>query len=226
MNWRACWQRIPTVLWLAILVALPASAGYKLLHWSARAIESYPAQQTNDKVTIAAEPLYTDALAARVFDKKDMLSRRILPLALVIRNDNDFAVELSSECVELILEGRRLKTLDPMQTLHKLYGRPSLLTAPAPSGKNQPRQIPSSLPKVPKEAIQDFKQKFFGHKTVFPHFAEGGFLFIPIPHAGDAAAQIANSRVYIPDVNPVGKGNPIMFFEFDLKPAMSAPRKK
>jgi hypothetical protein len=226
MNWRACRHRIAAVLWLAILIALPVSAGYKLLHWSPQAIESYPAQQTNDKVTIAAEPLYTNALAARVFDKKDVLSRGIMPLALVIRNDNDFAVELFAESIELVLEGQRLKTLDAMQTLHKLYGRLSLSTTPAPSGRNPPRQVPLSLPKVPKEAIQDFKQKFFGHKTVFPRSTEGGFLFIPIPHRGDLIALLANSKVYVPDVNPVGKGNPIMFFEFDLKPAMSAPRRK
>ena len=65
-------------------------AGYKAREWNAKARELYAASLSSEGVTIAAEPLFTDALAARAFDKKDVVTRGIMPLALVIFNDNDY----------------------------------------------------------------------------------------------------------------------------------------
>lgn len=212
---------------LAILVALPATAGYKLIRWAPRAIEAYSSQQTNDGITIAAEPLYTNALAAKAFDRKDMLSRGVLPLALIVHNSNDFAVEVSGESVELLMDDERLQTLDPVQALQHLYGARSRVIMPVPRRRSPlPTPPRANLPNVPKDANLDFNQKFFGHKRIFAHSTDGGFLYIPISDSTNLESRLSKARVYIPDTSRYGTGAKIMFFEFDLEAAVRAMRVK
>jgi len=54
---------------LAILfLSALAIGGYKARPWTIGAAESYPARLSSEGVTIAVQPLFQDALAARVFD--------------------------------------------------------------------------------------------------------------------------------------------------------------
>ena len=46
--------------------------------------------------------LFSDALAAQAFDKNDIVSRGIIPLAVAIFNGNDFPVAVEGTTVELI----------------------------------------------------------------------------------------------------------------------------
>src|SRR5437773_11461533 len=80
---------IPVILLVLVPLVL---AGYKARPWSIRPLESYPSRLTSEGVTIAVEPLFLDSLAAKVFDKNDMVTRGIMPVAILIFNENDFPV--------------------------------------------------------------------------------------------------------------------------------------
>jgi hypothetical protein len=58
--------------------------------WQIRTADDYASRLTSEGVTIAVEPLFRDELAAVVFDKNDIVTRGIIPLAVVIFNGNDF----------------------------------------------------------------------------------------------------------------------------------------
>jgi len=167
-------------------------------------------------VTIAADPLFTDTLASKVFDRKGLLGRGILPVALIIRNDNDFAIEIDAESVEIAFDNRHVTTLEPLQVIHKLYSRPLLLSTPRAT------QTPFPLPRVPKEAVADFQQKYLGNMRIFSHSNEGGFLFFPVGNP----ANLAGTRIYLPHVRRIGSQSQILFFEFNLPDPPKPPSAK
>jgi hypothetical protein len=158
----------------------PVRAGYKARDWTIRPRETYPSSLTSEGVTIAVEPLFNDALAARVFDKNDIVTRGIMPLAVVIFNDNDFAVEIDGMSIELIHGRERLRTLTPNEVVYRLFRKET-------SWINRP------IPRVPRsqlnaEALDDFDRKFLMEKVVEPRGKGGGFLFF---HIVDTAGKTA-----------------------------------
>ncbi len=193
----------------------PVRAGYKARPWSVRARESYPASLTSEGVTIAAEPLFTDALAARVFDKDDIVTRGIMPLALIIFNDNDYPVEVEGASIELVHDGERLRTLMPDETVYRLFNK-----------KGKSWLIPQ-MPKISRsdlnaDALEDFNHKFLADKLVPPHGKDAGFLYLQTGAPQDMASYLSNSTVYIPNVYRRDKGSRLVFFEIELKPALAA----
>ena len=100
-----------------------ALAGYKVRPWNIRSAESYPARMTSEGVTIAVDPLFQDALAAQVFDKNDIVTRGIMPVAVAIFNENDFPVMVQGTSVELITGDDRLRTMYPNEVVPKLFAK-------------------------------------------------------------------------------------------------------
>jgi hypothetical protein len=205
---------------LAIATQLPA-AGYKIIPWKPREISSYPATLTSEGVTIAVEPLLTNATAARAFNRPDIVTRGIMPLAVVIFNSNAFPIQVDGMTVELQWEGEKVHTMDPLDVVRRLYeGKSSspILKSPIPI----PR---ATIQKSHADACQDFKDKFLGVKEVYPQETAGGFLFLNVAGISDLPNSMEKASVYLPDV--FGKqGKTMLFFEIELKPAVaSSPRK-
>jgi hypothetical protein len=171
-------------------------------------------------VTIAVQALFSDDLAARVFDKNDMITRGIMPLTVVIFNDNDFPVVVEGDVVELINEDDHLHTLLPDQAVQILFqkGKKNIL-------------IPSSpIPKIPsagsldQAALDDFQHKFLGTRVVPSKGKGAGFLYLRIP-ADDLRTYLHSSRVYIPRIHRQDTGDALIYFEIELAPSItSAPR--
>jgi hypothetical protein len=197
--------------------AVPVGAGYKARAWSVGAREGYPASLTSEGVTIAADPLFTDALAARVFDKDDIVTRGIMPLAILIFNDNDFPVEVDGSSIELIHGEDHVRTLAPNEVVYRLFRRDK-------SWINQ--QIPkASRSELNRDALDDFDNKFLMDKAVAPHDKGGGFLYLHIPEAKDLASYLSNALVYIPKIYRQDDGSRLIFFEIALQAAIgAAPR--
>jgi hypothetical protein len=203
-----------TVLFL-LWTALPVWP-YKSRPWSPRNRNSYAASLTSENVTIAVEPLFSDALAAQVFDKKDMVTRGIMPLVVVIFNDNDFPIEIDGLSIELIYEDRHLHTLSLDETLARLYKNEK-------SWGNQ--QLPRiSKTKLNEDAVADFESKFLYNKVVAPHDNGGGFLYMPAFALGNPAEYLSKSRIYIPNVFRRDNRSRMIFFEIDLNVAMKIPQ--
>ncbi len=207
-------------VWLTGLCFLIASttaiARYKPRPWSPRTLDSYPARLTSERVTIAAEPLIIDAQAAQVFDKNDVVTAGIMPLAVVIFNDNDYAVRVVAESIEVIEGNDHLRTLAPAEVVGELFKKGRHLGYGVPDSR-----LPGSRDSVNPEALRDFEQKFLGNKVVPAHGKEGGFLYLH-PPVRELRSYLSKARLYIPDIYREDSGGQLIYFEFDLKPAIDA----
>jgi hypothetical protein len=210
------------VLALVLMAAAHfALAAYKPRPWVPRPRTAYAATETSQGITIAVDPLYQDALAAQVFDKTDVVSRGIMPLGIVVFNDNDFPVQIDGDSIEWLQQDERARTLEPEQFLPMLFSRKS-------KGVSLPVPIPrsSGSEAYPVEARDDFEHKFLAEKTIEAHQSGGGFLYFRIPQNITWVSQLAGSSVYIPEIHRQDTGAEMIFFEIDLKPAVESPRAK
>jgi len=202
---------------LAVLFAWASGAvwaGYKARRWDIRARDAYPSSLTSEGVTIAAEPLFTDALAAEVFDKNDMVTRGIMPLAIVIFNDNDFPIEVDGMTAELIHESEHTRTMVPNEVVYRLF-------------KNDKSWISRQIPRMSKselneDALDDFDQKFLMNPVIAPHDKGGGFLYLHVAGGKDLAAYLSKSVVYIPNIYRRDDGSRMIFFEIELNASIGA----
>ncbi len=201
-----------------VLASTLSIAAYKARPWTIRARETYAANLTSEGVTIAVEPLFTDALAGQVFDKNDIVTRGIMPLAIVIFNDNDFPISIDGETVSLIQDTEHYHTLPVNEVVHHLFQK-GMNWNPLPR-----RQTSEGLNQ---EALADFDRKAMNNKNVEPHSKGGGFLFLRMTGVRDLRDYLANSRVYLPEVIRQDTGAKMIFFEIDLKPAVeTSPAKQ
>lgn len=209
---------LAVVLFLSALVF----SGYKSRPWSIRDAETYPSRLMSEKVTIAIEPLFLDSLAAKVFDRDDVVSRGIMPIAVAIFNGNDFPVAVEADSIELSLGEEKLRTLAPGEVVPRLFQ------------KKEGRKvwIPNPVPRIPSavgpdaEALEDLDHKFLGTKIVAPGSKGGGFIYMHVGDRKDLRDALATSQIYIPDVYRQDTGDKLIYFEIDLKPAIVAAPKK
>lgn len=194
-----------------LLAAIPVAAKYKPKPWTPSDPESYPARLTSEGVTIAVDPLYTDALAARYFDKNDIVSRGIMPLAVAIFNDNDFPVEVDALSIELIRGSDHIRSLSPNEVVIRLFQRDKTWRPKVPT-------VPRS--DLNEEALDDFDSKFLLAKVIEPHSRGGGFLYLHLPEPKDIKAYLLESVVYIPRVYRRDNDSRLIFFEIGLSAAI------
>jgi len=199
-----------------LLVSTVPAGAYKARPWSPRKPDTYPARLVSENVTIAVDPLHTDVAAAQVFDKKDMVTRGIMPLAIVVFNDNDFPLLIEGESIELIQEDERLRTVTPLEAVGKLFPKSAKSVLSSPTG------IPKTGASGPnQDALEDFYHKFFGQKVVPPKGAAAGFLYLRVPERKDLSEYLSAARVYIPEIARQDTSASLIFFEIDLKSAFS-----
>jgi hypothetical protein len=194
-----------------LFAATSMVAGYKARTWSVNARESYYASLTSEGVTIAVQPFLNDAQAAQVFDKNDIVTRGIMPLAIIIFNDNDYPVEVDCLSIELIRDEDRIRTLTPAAVVGRLYGKSKSMLG-QPSGKLSNEK-----------ALEDFNNKFLMNKPVPPHGKNGGFLYMRVYDTGNLESYISKATVYVPNVYRQDNGSRLIFFEISLSAAMPAP---
>jgi len=213
-----CYSRRLLALLLAI-AALSWAAGYKIIPWTPRAIDTYPAKLASEGVTIAADPLFTDELAARVFDRKDMLTRGIMPVAVIISNGNDFPVEVEGPSVELTCGRDRVKSIEPLYAVRCLYDKKTARKVRIPV----PLPIPTiTIKECDADACFDFNHKFLAYKRVEPHATAGGFVFMAVSNIPDLRNALKSAVVFIRNIYNGKTGASMLYFEIDLKPAIVA----
>jgi hypothetical protein len=202
--------RIIGFILLISCFSFPVVAGYKSKPWTLRDREGYPTRYASEGVTIAVEPLYRDAMAEQVFGTDDMVTRGIMPLAIIIFNDNDFPVEVDGLSIEIIQGKNRIKTLSSKEAAYcatkreksPLFSQPPVLRFP----KAEQNKV----------AIADFENKFLGSKIVGPHAKGGGFLYMSTRDSIDITTLLARSALYIPNVYRLDNRSKMMFFEIEL----------
>ena len=201
----------------AVVFAFVATgiARYKAPIWEPGPRESYPAFLNSEGITITVEPLYTDELAAKAFDKKDMIARGIMPFAVVIFNDNDFRVEISGLDVELIHKNRpdvRIKTISPNEVTWRLSQRDKTWHT-----QRIPRLSQNDLDR---DMLEDFDKKFLMKKVVEARGKAAGFLYMHLPEKESAEEFLSGAMFYIPKIYRLDDGSRMIYFEIELAPAV------
>ncbi len=193
---------------LAAILLLPSSLlyAYKIKEFKPKPAKEYAAFQDFQNIIVAASPRLTDEGVMELFDTKKLLEKKIIPVVVVIENNNDFAVRVHESEVFLIdSAGARIRSIPFDQVLLRISGRREV------SGSStRPdvllRQIGD------RKMVEDFEHKSFGEKLVAPHDSDFGVVFFPLPDTGD----LGGTRIYLPQVFNITKDEPLMFFEFDL----------
>ena len=205
---------------LFIFACFIAAAGtgrslYKAPAWEPGPRESYPAFLTSEGVTIAVEPLYTDKLAAGVFEKKDMITRGIMPFAVVVFNDNDFPVEVSGLDIEMIHMDRpdiHIKTMSPNEVTWRLSQRDKTWRT---------QRVPRlSQKELDRNMLENFDNKFLLNKTAAAHDRAGGFLYMHLPENESAGEFLSGAMFYIPRIRRLDDGTRMIYFEVSLAAAV------
>ncbi len=199
-------------------------AGYKARRYEALPIDSYPCRLTSEAVTVATDPMFSDQLAAKAFDKKDIVSSGVMPVAIIISNKNKFPVEFNGFSIELLVKEDHIRPLTPEQAVMQIfqYGR-----------TQREVRIPSPVPfprieitRVNSDAFDDFTYKHLGIKRVEPDSVGSGFVYMPVKKFPNLRESLLDGRIYIPDLCRADVSEPMIFFEIDLKPALDSFPKK
>lgn len=193
---------------IIVLVLGVGAYGYDVKRPEIKPAREYPAHQDFQEVVIAAHPCETQEKVSEFFDTEDLIEKQILPVLIVIENNNDFAVGLRDEQIVLI---------GPDGTQHSAIPFEDVLLRI--SMKRPPSAYPTRKEillqqTVKKDVYADFEQKALGEKMVAPKDSGYGVVFFPLPEEG----SVDGYRLYFPRVFNVTDGEPLIFFEFDLEP--------
>src|SRR5690606_5386856 len=198
------------IAWIAISCAIPSAysqaPGYRIKDLQLRRPHDYAAHQSFQKLTIGAYPCDEPEKTEEIFDTHLLLDHGILPILIVISNQNDFPVQLSASDIHLVdRHGELHQSSTYSDVLLRLY----LDTPPSQYSVREEILIDEF---VEPNALIDFKQKSFGEEVIGPGTDGFGVVFFPLPEKRD----LSGFRLYFPRIVNVAKNEPLVFFEFEL----------
>ena len=197
-------------LLLLFVQALPA-AGYRIKIIEVKPIESYPAQESVNGITIAADPYSTDAESSAAFDVKNLNSRGYFPVHIIIKNDTSYYLTIRTRNVLLF-------TPDGEQ----LYSTPAAVVVDnvTKSGLNyrEPTKSDDSEDARKGSPLTDFTSKELVAASINPGDTVDGFLFFFTDNT--KKNLLAGSSLYIPAVEEEGTKKPFGPFTIRLDPAL------
>ena len=177
---------------------------------------AYPAHDYHsaEKVTVGLDP-YDAAPKSDIF-VVHYHELDLLPILLVITNDSDEPIELSSIKPELVTaDGTKLS----MATEDDIYRR---ISHPNASGARNPLPFPTKRVKgaVNSKEWNEIETATFKAKAVEPRSSQSGFLFFDV---SDVSNPLRGARFYLTNVHD-SSGNALMYFEVPLDKAQPAPK--
>ena len=184
----------------------PLLGKYKIQEIQLRPAQEYLAHQKFQHIAIGAYPCNTKARTLELFDTSKLFEKKIMPVLLVIENNNDFALRMHEEDIFFVdTEGSRLPAIHYSEVLLRIN-----LKKPLSSYSTQREILLREVRN--KEMLMDFEHKAFGEKLIAPHSADHGVVFFWLPEQGD----LTGSRLYFPSVLNFTEDEELMFFEFEL----------
>ena len=189
---------LPAVMLLTgDLLAADKDAPFKAGH-----ADSYPARQTNEKITVAVKAFDTEDLAHSAFGKLNPNQYGVLPVLVVIRNGRDQAVRLEKLRLEYVTEARDRIEPTPAADLPYLSGpdRPRPVYGPVPTGapRVKRRKSPLSNPVLEVRA--------FSARMLAPGDEASGFFYFQTAHR-------KRSQAYVTGLREATSGKEIFYFE-------------
>lgn len=169
-------------------------------------VTSFPARQTNDKVTVAARPYLGEADVQAAFGKLNPNHHGILPILLLVVNEGDQTVALDRLRIELITPDRQRLEATPASEIRFLSGpsKPSMTPGPLPG------RIPRlSRRKNPLDAWE-IEGRAFAARMLPPKESASGFFYFQ-------ARFQSGSALYLTGLREAASGKELFYFELPLE---------
>jgi hypothetical protein len=190
---------------LALVLSITAAfAADKETPFKAQPAASYPANQTSQQITIAADP-YTDSDKLKVaFGKLDPNEHGVLPVLVVIQNDTPGTLRLSNMKVEYL--GPRRERIEATPARDVRYLRPPQRPSMIPGPGSKVKVIKTK--KNPLDAWEIEGRAFAAQMLPAGNSAHGFFYFqTPLqPH----------SSLYVSGIAEASTGKEMLYFEIPL----------
>jgi len=185
-------------------------------------VNSLPARDTHEGVTVAVDP-YTDAARSKErFGKKHPYEAGLLAVEIFIRNDTTRPIRLDLEQMRLLISppGNSRQRLAPLEMdvviekiLHKEQGGPN----PTAS------RVPLPIPRPNADRSKDWKKveevlapSVFINDILPPQATVRGFLFFDLARRFE---WVPFARLYVPDLKFMDDGQALFYFEVELSKA-------
>ncbi len=198
-------KRNGLILFLSIAAAFGADKNKRFEPGPAA---SYPARQTLEQLTIAAEPFATETKTRQAFGKLNPNRYGVLPLLVVMQNDGAEALSLETMRLEYITaQGDRIEATPPSEVRYAASPR-------------RPDLIPGPLPRLPGRTargrnpldVWEIEGRAFVAKMLPPKESASGFFYFQAPHHSGARLIISGIRV-------AATGRELFFFDIALDAA-------
>jgi hypothetical protein len=190
---------------LALILSIAAAwAADKETPFKAQPAASYPAHQTSQQLTVAADP-YTNPDKLKVaFGKLDPNEYGVLPVLIVIQNDTGQTIRLSNMKVEYLGPNRERIEATPAKDVRYLRPpqRPNMIPGPADKVK---------VLKTKKNPLDawEIEGRAFAAQMLPPGNAASGFFYFQTPLK-------PNATIYVSGMREAGTNKEILYFEIPL----------
>jgi hypothetical protein len=193
------------LFWLLLgLIFVSLGAKYDVKDLQIGPAHEYTAHLDFQNVVIGAYPCTTEAKTLELFDTEKLHEKGILPVLLVIDNNNVFPIQVSEADIYLVDKtGQQERPIPFMDVLLEVSLKKPITES---LDKKQLDKI------VKKEMRLDFEHKSFGEKLIGPNSSDYGVVFFRLPQDGD----LEGYRLYFPEVMNFSEREALVFFEFDL----------
>ena len=165
---------------------------------------SYAHRQSNDKVTIAAEPYLSDEKQKAAFGKLRLTDWDVVPMLIVIQNDSGKTIALDRMRVQFVGPNRKVVDATPAREVKFLYGprRPGVITGPK-------GPVPLKLKKNPLDVWEVEGRAFSAEMLPAGQSAFGFYYFQSTMHA--------DASVLVDGLSEAGTGKQLLYFEIPLR---------
>ncbi len=195
-----------TLLFTTLLLAPTLSGKYKIKPIEVKKAAQYPVHIDFQQVVIGAQVYDTEEEILELFDAKKMFQKGIMPVLLVVENNNSFALEMDGEDVYLVTrDGTNVPPIPPIEVMLEL-----VLKKPLDSYST--RKEIMLMQAVPPNMRMDFEHKSFGEKLIAPLGSDYGVVFFPLLED----VELRGARLYLPEIRNMTDDNLLMFFEFPI----------
>lgn len=190
---------------LIILSITAVSAADKETPFKAQPAASYPAHQTNQQITIAADPYIDTGKLKVAFGKLDPNEYGVLPVLVVIQNDSGQTLRLSNMRVEYMGPNRERIDATPARDVRYLRGpqRPNMIGGP-PGTKIKVIKTR----KNPLDAWEVEGRAFAAQMLPAGNSASGFFYFQTTLRPG--------ATIYLSGITEAATGKELLYFEIPL----------
>ena len=190
---------------LALILSIAAAWGAdKETPFKAQPAASYPAHQTNQQITIGADPYTNTDKLKTAFGKLDPNEHGVLPVLVVIQNDSERAVRLTGMKVEYLGPNRERVEATPAKEVRYLRPpqRPNMMPGPGSGVKVlKPKKNPLDA--------WEIEGRAFAAQMLPAGNTASGFFYFQTPLQPRAT-------LYVSGLADAGTGKELLYFEIPL----------